>query len=438
MLSFVSKYPVQFAVSASTAAAIAFEEVLDRTAKAIWPQLRQEPPSFLDHFRGNRAWGGAILGSMSVIGAAVYYYKKKQFILIDRPRSLESVVEDSTEDQVRPPPCQVWLGYPNKDGNIEVVGSGFRVQFGASYLITAGHNVAFDDELFLIKGANVVRIGIPHPIIAGMDIALLPVPESVWSTLSTKVASLSPVPMKGQVHVQVCGRNSLGTHGYLLASPMGVGEVTYNATTKAGYSGAPYFHGNHIFGMHTHGGRNNGGYSAMYLMAVCKLALGIYDESDYNFSWYKRLYGKSRENPSVQYLGDRVVVMNDDGHAYVLDKKKFEEFNDRMAIEAGNEAYADIDEEEDLEYESARPLNSYGPGPSRASDSLAISPALVAVQEQLQRMQELLRPTQPLLQNRPRRSRGATRRSRNTANRTSQQRPSSAPSASMRNVAPAQ
>lgn len=441
MNQFVSRIPVAIACAVSAAGVFGLERGLEKAARVLHPSLFQEvAPTLLERLGGVKAVGGACLGSLSVAGVAYWLLRKKTHIFVDKPFCHESVVSDSVEEPVRPPPCQVWIGYPSKDGNIEVVGSGMRVQFGAHFLMTAGHNLAFDDDIYLIKGANVARVGAPHVVSVGTDVALLPVPESLWSTLGVKVAVFSPVPAKGMVHVQVCGRNSFGTHGYLTSGPGCVGELVYSATTKAGYSGAPYFSGNHVYGMHTHGGRRNGGYSAMYLSALCKMSLQIELESDYNFTWYKRLYGKSRENPSVQMFGDKAVVMNDDGHAYVLDKTKFEEFELRLKSELGREMYEGIEEEEDEYDEECFPpsLNFRRPGLPRASNSLDISPALEGVQSELKRMAELLRPTATSSRKRARRSRNASRLLKNTASPTSPQQRLNAPSTSMRRGEPSQ
>lgn len=360
------------------------ERGVDKVAKLLNPALRANPAGFMD---STVARGCAFLGAVTLAGAVVFKIcRRKRLVLIDRPYLQESVVPDSEELPMRAPNCQVWLAYPNADGNLEVIGAGFRAQFaGKSYLVTAGHNLAFDDTLFLIKGANVVKIGNPQVTPIGTDASLMEVPEKIWSTMGVSVATFSPVPNRGQVHVSICGRDMNGTTGYLTGAPC-VGQITYSGTTKGGYSGAPYFSANSVFGMHCHGGRRNGGLSAMYLSALAKLHLGIVDESDYSFSWYKRMYNKSREDPSVQYLNDKAVVMNDDGHVYVMDKTKFEEFNSRLAVERGREEYED--REEELEPESTRTLNWRRPGTSRASDTMARSHAQEEFRDELRSILE--------------------------------------------------
>lgn len=380
MLRVLVSKPVALAAAAQVTGLLVVEKLLDVVAERVAPKEEQlglvESVIALSTGKAGKAALG--VACAAALGAVGLYYWRKPLVLADKPLVNETVVPESIEVPTRPPNCQVWIGYPNKNGVVDVVGSGFRVQLGGvSFVATAAHNLAYDEPLFLIKGANVVIFKDPRAdiITVGSDGALFRVDDKTWSKLGVTVATLSPVPSRTQTHVTVCGRNHLGTSGFLVADKSALGHVEYSATTKAGYSGAPYVSGQNVFGMHLHGGRRNGGLSAFYFLALAKCALGIFDEGAYDYTWYKRLYGKQPrgENFNAQFLGNSVVIMTDDGFAYRLDKADFEEFDRRLKIDAGDEAYGHLDDiSEDSYVEECYPISGNGMSPAyrRASTSI--------------------------------------------------------------------
>ncbi|QKN22715.1 hypothetical protein [Erysiphe necator associated sobemo-like virus 2] len=83
------------------------------------------------------------------------------------------------------------------------------------------------------------------------------------------------------------GVNGMATQGKLVHSEM-FGMVVYDGTTRNGYSGAPYYKGNSVLGVHLHGGKLNRGFSASYILMLINVIEKITNESgDWILSQFK-------------------------------------------------------------------------------------------------------------------------------------------------------
>lgn len=282
---------------------------------------------------------------------------------------------------MRPPKCQVMLGYPNKDGNIEIVGCGMRIGAGnREYLLTASHNLAFDDHLYLIAGPNIIKVKTPtnEAVQVGTDAAVLEIPTAMWSKLQVTRANYSTLPREGGVYVSIVGVSNKGTSGKLRSEDV-LGCVTYGSTTAAGYSGAPYFSGNQVYGMHVYGGKRNAGYAAMYLNHLVKISLAIEDEAKiYDRAFYNKIMRNRDPMVRDQVVGDFVIVENQAGYFYRFPKEDYYKYrNDQYEAENPHVLYENEEEyiEECIPEGQPRPVvpNVTRPAMRRAGNTSAAS-----------------------------------------------------------------
>lgn len=99
------------------------------------------------------------------------------------------------------------------------------------------------------------------------DLAVAELNERDRSTLQLKSAKLHPFALVGSgVFVQV-NANGLSSLGFL-ESHRAFGFVKYSGSTVNGFSGAPYYVGNTIYGFHVGGSSENVGYEASYVKSL--------------------------------------------------------------------------------------------------------------------------------------------------------------------------
>lgn len=295
--------------------------------------------------------------ALGVGGLAAYgvWRKRKQIPIIVRPFAFESMVDGSEEVDMDMAPSQVYVAV-GTDGRIEIVGSGVRVDVGGrSFLVTAGHNVARSSvALYMVKQGNFYRIptsAVESKIDLAADAVAIEVRASDFSGLRVSKASLGFQP--NEAYVSVTGALGKGTNGRLQLIRGQFGRLQYSGTTMAGYSGAPYWSGKSVYGIHTNGGHANEGFLLSYLYQVLKLELGFRDENDYNFNWFKN-FVKRKGEKIIKEVGDYVVMIDDDGYAYSVPKAKHAEYEKQLrsqqAWAAGAEAGYEEESESDQDY----------------------------------------------------------------------------------------
>lgn len=279
--------------------------------------------------------------------------------LVLRPKTQESLVNGSVEAPSRTPDCQVHLAYENSSGQLDVIGSGLRMQVGDyDLLVTASHNLAYSQPLWLVKNGKQVCVGVVDTIPLAADASAVVVGSKPFVTLGVKVASLSPLSGDKQV-VSITGLANKGTVGMLRvvkSDTQSIGSVEYCASTMGGYSGAPYVSGRSVFGMHAFGGARNGGYEILYLYAAAKVELGLLDEDSEDI-YIQRLFA-GEPDYTVQEKGGKVIVReHGTKHYHVLDREKFY---------AAENAWLYSDDEEYEQECASQPLtvalNSQAPG----------------------------------------------------------------------------
>lgn len=320
------------AVVAATAAAIA--KICTPVEELGWSAfMKQRAGELVGQLpKGVKVATAVTVGVAAISAAAAHYYGMWRRRVVFAPLCQESLVPHSTQVIMREPRCQVSLAYEANGTTLEAVGAGLRVTIGPHHcLLTAMHNLAYDKPLWLVKGENQMCLGKVDYISLAADAALVVVPEKVFSVLGVKVATLSPMLTATQT-VTIVGIAGKGTTGTLRASDVaqhGLGHVEYKASTYGGYSGAPYMSGNSAYGMHTHGGARNGGYSLLYLYCIAKIELK-HDEEDSDDAFLRRLFNDEDEvwYHHIEERGDdKLVVKTRSGHYHVVDKKRYYEID---------------------------------------------------------------------------------------------------------------
>lgn len=316
---------------------------------------------------------GAATALVCGMGYIAYrkWFRKDPPTIVFSPNRPESKVEGSEESPRLEPKSQMRIAYASKTGTIEVVGCGIRVQFGGrDYVMTASHNVATGEPIYLVgKGSSIELLKEPEVINCGYDIALIQLPNGVASKLGLSIANFCSLGT-GDLYVDVVGANGCGTTGKLNPLPKSVGMLQYSGTTFGGYSGAAYFNGNSVYGIHTTGGRANMGVAAMFLQHAAKIALAMTDEA-YDRSFYNKIMKQRTSHHNVTYLDDYAIVETQMGYYYRFPKEDFL----RYANEAQQDEYLDeINEEEDEDFfvpenVNGVPLNSLRPAHTRAGRS---------------------------------------------------------------------
>lgn len=117
------------------------------------------------------------------------------------------------------------------------------------------------------------------------------------------------------LQVEICN-GTQKSYGPLKTSQV-FGEVLYSGSTVAGFSGAPYFAGRFVYGMHVGASSVNFGYEASWLKTVA-----IKEEDSDQFFLDKIMKGDLLQYKRSPYDPDEVFIRTGRGYA-VLDAERF-------------------------------------------------------------------------------------------------------------------
>lgn len=217
------------------------------------------------------------------------------------------------------PAFQCWVEV-KMDGKWYRSGCGFRAPQG---VFTALHVLAGASEVRLAVGNNTVLVQREDIKEYGVDAVLIDDKYALILGLKqAKIAACGPVDKQASMVTITNGRlSSMG----LLEEGTSLGSYNYRGSTVAGFSGAPYYMGGSVYGMHIGAGSANFGYDIGFL--IIKLAKPESSEDwvtgqirkGRNFTW-----ANDPHNP------DEVIVKVNGKYAYI----------DRAAF---NEAYEDME-----------------------------------------------------------------------------------------------
>lgn len=223
------------------------------------------------------------------------------------------------------PLFQMWVERL-EDGQWKKVGCAFRTELG---IYTAKH-VPNGTDFRLTTEANMVEV--PYDQVRELDADAILIPENFAPSGVTR-AKLTRGALMGAntVQVEICN----GVHrsiGPVVASKS-FGSVVYSGSTVGGFSGAPYYSGKNILGMHTGAAAVNFGYEAGYLAV---LSVKKEDSQDVILDWLKR--GNKFAWKVSPFDPDEVFIRTGRGYDTVESQRFYDVLEDIMSQEAEDAA----------------------------------------------------------------------------------------------------
>lgn len=207
-------------------------------------------------------------------------------------------------------------------------GLGFRVAEGC---FTALHVVYGGDKLRFRNADFSKEVCFEQGKMIDGDAMVFP---EECAPMGTTRAVLSRIPiMDFQQMVQITNGKQMSV-GPLQDSQL-FGTVYYRGSTVGGFSGAPYFSGKTVFGMHTGSESFNCGYEAAYLGALVKR----YEDSDEYFLSKLRLGHRFRHRISP-YDPEEVMIKTDKGY-YTMDWKEYQRASELEDLDTTPDEYLD-------------------------------------------------------------------------------------------------
>lgn len=228
------------------------------------------------------------------------------------------MMANSTFEMVRTLPSFQAAVMGSLDGiSYHMIGQCFWVDEG---LVSAAHVV--DDFPYLCiyrDDDHKVNISSDRFIIGDGDYAVCRDPTDIVQKLGLSKAKFSRLAVSKDsgvsVHVVAFQRRSIG---FLQTHPQ-FGYVTYTGSTIKGFSGAPYYFGRMIFGMHLGSGSTNIGYDAAFLRAELQLSRVIKKDM------------KIEQEDSAEWLLEQFEIYGNDGISWELSPYSGDEYRVKVA-----------------------------------------------------------------------------------------------------------
>nr|QUS52863.1 hypothetical protein 1 [Hypera postica associated sobemovirus 2] len=197
-----------------------------------------------------------------------------------------------------------------------------------NWLVTAGHAIhdTSFEEMVIEAGGTYFKS--PEWTDIGPDVSICQY-QNEWGMKSAKIDSVDK-PVHAQVFAAVVGQNS--SFGVLKHAPeVARGFVVYEGSTRPTFSGAPYYNGLRVLGMHLGGGVANYGYSASYIDMLIR-RFRRPESSELEF--IRRILRSARRS-EFEYdrqldetyvrVGGRYMVIDNDEFDEILFDEEFEE-----------------------------------------------------------------------------------------------------------------
>lgn len=223
------------------------------------------------------------------------------------------------------PTFQMWVER-FEDGSWKKVGCAFRTELG---IYTAKHVPAGKD--FRLTTATAV-VEVPYDQVRELDADVIVIPEC-YSPSAVSRAKLARGALFGADSMQVEITNGVQRSVGPLVASKSFGSVIYSGSTIGGFSGAPYYSGRNILGMHTGAAAVNYGYEAGFLaiMTVRKE-----DSQDVLLDFLKR--GAKFSWKTSPFDPDEVFIRTGRGYDTVESQKFWEVMEEIGAQEADHDA----------------------------------------------------------------------------------------------------
>lgn len=194
-------------------------------------------------------------------------------------------------------------------------GQGFRYQ---EYFITANH-VIEDTEKVKIIGKDPVIIDSERFTSLEVDVAYVKLTSKEMSVLGLSTCKMAQVVPGSGMFCQVAafGKRSMG----ILKPHNSFGFVEYAGSTVAGFSGAPYYTGRMVFGMHTGGDVKNVGFDVTYVKAL----LGHEDSSEWLVNQVERF--NSKFEYEISPFSPDEYILRVGGKYHIVDQDTFDKIS---------------------------------------------------------------------------------------------------------------
>lgn len=256
----------------------------------------------------------------------------------------------------------------------------FRV---ADHLYLVKHTILGADKVWLKYKNEVILL---EGVLEDIDLDFVRVryaPFSGWQMGSGKFVKRS-TPTFAQVH-----NGDVLTMGEVKAAPT-VGYVTYSGSTLPGFSGAPYYVGKHIVGIHMGAGAVNLGLDGAH---VASLISGVFRaEGEAAFTTdpqelYKEMMMKGDEM-EYRIMANGAYQVRMGGHYRTYDEETFDRISGRVAKRSGGVAYdaeavgATFTYQDSENYQEPAATVTEAAGPSSIEPHLSV--LLMSMQETLQ------------------------------------------------------
>lgn len=215
------------------------------------------------------------------------------------------------------PPFQVEIYVRS---GVEYVFAGCATRLG-NYCLTATHVISGHNQVRIKNATGHFDVDIKNLKSLDHDISWFEVDVRLWSRLSVVSAKVSKVGVSNDTFVNVVsrGQKSIG----LLKNHPAFGMLIYNGSTARGFSGAPYYLGSNILGVHVGAGSLNMGVDIQYIYAVMlRYESGYKPEAteDYIFEEMRRMAkAGSRFAYQVSPFSTEEIMVRIAGKVYMLD-----------------------------------------------------------------------------------------------------------------------
>lgn len=244
----------------------------------------------------------------------------------------ESFKVDNPYLMFAPPLWQVSIA-AEIEGKMVLVGHASRVH---NHLIANWHvlNVAPLDTLHIMvyrPGKEIHRVRADQLTWETLveDIAYASLDKAKIHLPGVTNAKIAHVTNKVVAQIATDYPTANASNGLLERHPEVWGMLRYEGSTRNGFSGATYFAGKQMYGVHTYGGAENQGYSASYIATLLKKAessdyLALRDMMRHSDEWdYRWKRSGNPDEISIEYQG----------RFFVIEIEEFDELQEEYPLE---------------------------------------------------------------------------------------------------------
>lgn len=300
----------------------------------------------------------------------------------------ESIRTGSVLTKFEAPGCQVVLGILHGERFV-AHGCGVRVDVPGRddlYIITPMHVYSGLPDVFHIRG-KVLTLPIDRKLFTrggvtisrdvvelDTDLVALPVTPVEASQIGVQRASIhNAVEGRGSL-ARIVGPSGEGSTGQLYPDPIVFGQLVYNGSTVAGFSGAAYVVGRNVAGVHCAGGSRNVGYSLR--LAYVTLLYWLKIKPEYTEEWLetiiKRTKKQIRVDLSWQHLDS--VRFQVRGEFHIVDRETWNEYVGNLEVDSSgvlqyddSESTVEVSSPESAVQKNEQPATDMASGSSNGS-----------------------------------------------------------------------